>query len=64
MTVMDNGTGKRDDEAGPERLLRGWSLRWRHGPEEIGYGPNAAAAALSLGYGFDDFKDLTWRERE
>ena len=59
---MDDGNGKRDDEAGSEPVRRGWSLHWRHGREEIGYGPTAAAAALSLGYGFDDFKDLTWWE--
>jgi hypothetical protein len=38
-------------------------LRWQDGREEIATGLTAAAAALSLGYGFDDFKDFTWEER-
>lgn len=42
---------------------RVWLLRWRDGPEEVSRGRNAAMAALALGYGFDDFKDLTWKER-
>lgn len=38
-------------------------LRWPDGREEVATGATAAAAALSLGYGFDDFKDFTWEER-
>jgi hypothetical protein len=40
-----------------------WSFRWKDGPEEVACGRNAAVAALALGYGFDDFKNLTWEER-
>ena len=39
---------------------RVFSLRWLDGREEVATGLTAAAAALSLGYGFDDFKDFTW----
>ena len=42
---------------------RVFSLRWPDGREEVATGMTAAAAALSLGYGFDDFKDFTWEER-
>lgn len=38
-------------------------LRWQDGREEVATGTTAAAAALSLGYGFDDFKDFTWEEQ-
>jgi hypothetical protein len=48
---------------GAEPSQRIWSFRWRDGPEEVACGRNPAAAALALGYGFDDFKDLTWEER-
>ncbi|HET7717014.1 MAG TPA: hypothetical protein VFK86_15430 [Bauldia sp.] len=43
--------------------LRVYALRWPDGRVEQAYGKNPAAAALSLGYGFDDFKDLTWEEQ-
>lgn len=46
-----------------ETMRRMWSFRWRGGPEQLGRGRTPAAAAFSLGYGFDDFKDLTWEER-
>jgi len=48
------------DLAPAERL---WSVRWKDGPEEVACGRNAAVAALALGYGFDDFRHLTWEER-
>lgn len=43
-----------------EPAARVFSLRWPDGREETASGRTAAEAALSLGYGFDDFKDLTW----
>ena len=46
-----------------EPATRVFSLRWQDGREEIATGLTPAAAALSLGYGFDDFKDFTWEER-
>jgi hypothetical protein len=46
-----------------ERELRVFSLRWPDGREEVATGLTAAAAALSLGYGFDDFGDFTWEEQ-
>jgi hypothetical protein len=46
-----------------EPKSRVFSLRWPDGREERASGKTAAAAALSLGYGFDDFKDLTWEEQ-
>jgi hypothetical protein len=46
-----------------EPELRVFSLRWPDGREEVATGMNAAAAALSLGYGVDDFKDFTWEEQ-
>lgn len=47
----------------PEPVARVFSLRWADGREERAIGTSAAAAALSLGYGFDDFKNLTWEEQ-
>jgi hypothetical protein len=47
------------DEPGP----RVFALRWADGREEIATGSTLTAALLSLGYGFDDFKDLTWEEQ-
>lgn len=46
-----------------EPRSRIFSLRWPDGREERATGATPAAAALSLGYGFDDFKDLTWEEQ-
>jgi hypothetical protein len=48
---------------GAEPEPRVFSLRWADGREEIATGSTPAAALLSLGYGFDDFKDLTWEEQ-
>jgi hypothetical protein len=53
--------GPASPAAEPE--LRVFFLRWQDGREEVATGMTAAAAALSLGYGFDDFKDFTWEER-
>jgi len=47
-------------QAPPARV---YALRWPDGREERASGSTPAAAALSLGYGFDDFKDLTWEEQ-
>lgn len=52
-----------DTLPGPEPEPRIFSLRWADGREERASGATAAAAALSLGYGFDDFKNLTWEEQ-
>lgn len=52
------------ERSSPEPSQRLWSFRWRDGPEQLAAGRNAALAALSLGYGCDDFKDLTWEERD
>jgi len=46
-----------------EPTRRRWSFRFRGGPAQTAEGPTAAAAALALGYGFDDFRYLTWEER-
>lgn len=46
-----------------EQVLRVFSLRWPDGREEHARGSTPAAAILSLGYGFDDFKNLTWEEQ-
>ncbi|MCB1502353.1 MAG: hypothetical protein KDK07_21660 [Bauldia sp.] len=46
-----------------ESDIRVFFLRWPDGREEVARGKTPAAAILSLGYGFDDFKDLTWEER-
>lgn len=46
-----------------EPRSRTFFLRWPDGREERATGATPAAAALSLGYGFDDFKDLTWEEQ-
>ena len=51
------------DKTDTEPSQRIWSFRWRGGPEVVASGRTAAVAAISLGYGFDDFKDLTWEER-
>jgi len=52
------------ERSSPEPSQRLWSFRWRDGPEQLAAGRNAALAALSIGYGSDDFKDLTWEERD
>ncbi len=54
-------SGTASPAAEPEPRV--FSLRWQDGREEMATGTTAAAAALSLGYGFDDFKDFTWEER-
>jgi hypothetical protein len=46
-----------------EPSARVFALRWADGREERASGRTAAEAALSLGYGFDDFKHLTWEVR-
>lgn len=48
---------------GSDPGARVFALRWADGREERASGRNAAEAALSLGYGFDDFKNLTWEVR-
>lgn len=53
------GGGRPEDEP----RSRVFFLRWPDGREERATGATPAAAALSLGYGFDDFKDLTWEEQ-
>ena len=56
-----NNRGSASPAAEPEPRV--FFLRWPDGREEVATGLTAAAAALSLGYGFDDFKDFTWEER-
>ena len=58
------------NESGPagsvpaiEPASRVFALRWADGREERACGRTAAEAALSLGYGFDDFRHLTWEVR-
>lgn len=46
-----------------EPRSRTFFLRWPDGRVERATGSTPAAAALSLGYGFDDFRDLTWEEQ-
>lgn len=50
-------------EAAPEPTVHLFSLRWPDGREESARGATPAAAMLSLGYGFDDFRDVTWEVR-
>jgi len=52
-----------DRAVGADPDIRIFFLRWPDGREEVARGRTPAAAILSLGYGFDDFKDLTWEER-
>jgi len=49
--------------SGSDPVSRIFALRWADGREERASGRTAAEAALSLGYGFDDFKNLTWEVR-
>ena len=51
-----------DPDISGEPGSRIFSLRWPDGREERASGKTAALAALSLGYGVDDFKDITWEE--
>ncbi|MBN9021073.1 MAG: hypothetical protein J0H08_03070 [Rhizobiales bacterium] len=60
---MECSTAKSGRCAPANTRCRSWSFRWRGGPEQLAEGVTAAAAAFALGYGFDDFKDLTWEER-
>ena len=60
---MDDGSDPVPGSPGAETRPRVFSLRWADGREEIATGVTPAAALLSLGYGFDDFKDLTWEEQ-
>ena len=61
--MIDGSNPARAPTPGAEAEPRVFSLRWADGREEIASGSTPAAALLSLGYGFDDFKDLTWEER-
>ncbi len=50
-------------DTGSEPGSRIFALRWTDGRVERAMGKTAAAAVLSLGYGVDDFKDITWEEQ-
>jgi hypothetical protein len=60
---MNDPSYRRPASPTAEPEPRVFALRWPDGREEVATGLTAAAAALSLGYGVDDFKHFTWEER-